>query len=248
MARQRADQPPPLRFRGPPTGLEAFAAGGLVAGGDLSATLKTSGPTPSIEPVPVVATPVGEAAAYVRLSLPAATPPGTYEGTMRAGETTVPVWLEVEPFPSLRLAPAQLNLELEAGGQADAHVTALNDGNTSLEIPNALAFGLFDVGGAERGIRAAFTTHEGGEARVAALADELAASHGGLARVQVAEGAGVLDPGEVRTLLLRLRLSESVEPARTYSGTLALYALRYYVRVVVLPAANRATTRRRKAG
>jgi hypothetical protein len=248
VARQRAEQPAPLRFRGPPTGLQTFASGALTEGVEVSVTLKVPGPTPSIEPLPVDVAPVAEGAAHLRLSLPPATPPGTYEGTMRAGDAAVPVSVEVESFPSLRLAPAQLNLEIQGGGQAEAHVTALNDGNVPVDIPSALAFGLFDVVGAERGIRAAFGTTEQGNDRVAALADELAASHGGLTRVQVADGAGELGPGEVRALLLRFRLSESVEPSRTYSGTLALYTLRYYVRVAVLPAADGATTRRRRAG
>lgn len=247
MARKRAEQPP-LRFRGPPAGLQAFAPAAVAADVELTATLKLPGPPPSIEPLGVDSAAVAGGAVHVRLSLPPTTPPGTYDGTMRAGDATIPVSVEVESFQSLRLAPPQLSLEADAGGEVEAHVTALNDGNVPLEIPNALAFGLFDVGGAERGIRAAFAAPEAGSRRVDALVDQLAASHGGLARVQVAEGAGELEPGEVRTLLLRLRLSESVEAGRTYSGTLALYTLRYYIRVAVRPAAKPVTTRKREAG
>jgi len=151
---------------------------------------------------------------------------------------------EVESYPSLRLAPAQLLVEAGPGDAVEAHVTALNDGNVPLELPEATAFGLFDVAGAERGVLAAFTSPEGGEARLGALADELAASHGGLVRVQIAEGAGVLAPGEVRALLLRLRLSDGLERGRTYSGTLSLHTLRYYVRVTV--GADESRPRRRK--
>jgi hypothetical protein len=202
----------------------------------------------SIEPLPIQAESVADGASHVRLSLPPTTPPGTYEGNLRAGTLQLPMSVEVEPYPSLRLAPAQLVLEAEPNATADAHVTALNDGNVPLEIPRASAFGLFDVEGAERGVRAAFTgTPARGRTRLDHLVEELADNHGGLVRVQVAEGAGSLDPGEVRPLLLRLRFSDTLERDRTYSGTWSLHTLRYYVRVTVPPATTQAT-RRRRAG
>jgi hypothetical protein len=248
VARRRADQPP-LRFRGPPAGLQAFAALApeTVAAPEARVTVDL-GKARSIEPLPIDAAAVADGASHVRLSLPPTTPPGTYEGSLRAGKVQLPLSVEVEPYPSLRLAPAQLLLEAEPKASVDVHVTALNDGNVPLEIPRASAFGLFEVDGAERSVRAAFTTTPArGRTRLDHLVEELADSHGGLVRVQIAEGSGTLDPGEVRALLIRLRFSDTLERDQTYSGTWSLHTLRYYVRVTVPPARAQAT-RRRRAG
>jgi hypothetical protein len=246
VARKRAE-PQPLRFRGAPIGMEAFAPTESVSVPDgAGATLRLPS-VAELEPLPLEASPLVGGTSYVRLSLPQTTPPGTYDGTMRLGETEVPVVAEVEPYPSLQLAPTQLQLEAEPGAQVEAHVTAFNDGNVSLEIGATHALGLFDVVGAERGIRAAFTADtEKGQRRLDRLVDELAESDGGLVRLQVTEGAGVLEPAELHQLRLVFRLSEDLEPGHTYSGTWALHNLRYYVRVVVPPAAKRPTRGRSK--
>jgi hypothetical protein len=248
MARKRAEpQPEPLRFRGAPAGLEGFAPTESVAGTPEAgaATLRLPS-VAELASLPVEASPLAGGTSYVRLSLPPATPPGTYDGTLRVGDGEVPVVAEVEPYPSLQLAPTQLQLEAEPGADVEAHVTALNDGNVPLEIAAADAFGLFDVRGAERSIRAAFTADtEQGERRIDRLVDELAGSHGGLVRVKVAEGAGPLAPGELRPLRLVFRVSETLERGQTYSGTWPLHSLRYYVRVVVPPAPEKKTTRGR---
>ena len=244
MARKRAQQQPPLRFRGAPVGLESFVPADRVAA--TGATVRIPA-VAELAPLALEASPIAGGAAYLRLSLPQSTPPGTYEGVLHVTEGDVPVVAEVEEYPSLQLAPTQLQLATEAGGEAEAHLTAVNDGNVPLEIGKAHAFGLFDVVGAERGIRAAFTEDAGeGRQRLDRLADELAASHGGLARVQVAEGEGVLEPGEVRDLRCVFRFSDDLEPGHTYSGTWPLHTLRYYVRVSVAQA--REKTRRRRAG
>ena len=244
MARKRARQQQPLRFRGAPVGLESFAPAERVA--PTGATVRIPA-VAELAPLALEASPVAGDAAYLRLSLPQSTPPGTYEGVLHAEEGDVPVVAEVEEYPSLQLAPSQLQLSAEVGGEAEAHLTALNDGNVPLEIGRTHAFGLFDVVGAERGIRAAFTDDvDQGRQRLDRLVDELAASHGGLARVRVTAGDGVLDPGDVRELRCVFRFSDDLEPGHTYSGTWPLHTLRYYVRVSV--AAAREKTRRRRAG
>ena len=227
--------------------MEALAPAELVTAEAAGAGVMLRLPSVSdLAPLPLDASPLPAGASYLRLSLPQTTPPGSYEGTIRLGEQEIPVVAEVESYASLQLAPTQLQLETVPGGETEAHVTALNDGNVGLEIGRAHAFGIFDVLGAERGIRAAFTADtDASERRLDRLIDELADSHGGLVRVQVAEGDGVLDPGAVRDLRVSFRFSDDLEPGHTYSGTWPLHTLRYYVRVAVAPAREQATRRRR---
>lgn len=246
MARKRAAEQPPLRFRGAPPGLETLAPPALLAGAEGAAvTLRLPGEVTELARMPLHAAPVGTAGAYLRFSLPETTPPGSYTGTAALGGAEYPVVAEVEPHVSLRLTPMLLTLEAEAGAEADAHVTILNDGNVAYEIGRAYAFGLFNPEGIEAAFGAGFREDT---ARGAGRFDrfvETLADHHEFARLQVSEGAGPLEPGEVRNLALGIRLPDRLERGRTYQGTWSLHNLGYTVRVTV---AGERPTRRRKAG
>jgi hypothetical protein len=225
--------------------MQTFAPTETVTAADLTVRLPS---VAELAPLPLETSPLTGGTSFVRLALPASTPPGTYDGTMRLGAKSVPIVAEVEPYVSLRLAPAQLQFEAAPGAEVTAHVTVFNDGNVPLELGSAHAFGLYDTTAAERSIRVALTaTVAPGERRVDRLVDELADGHGGLMRVKVAEGAGMLEPAGVAQLELLFRVADALEPGRTYSGTWPLHNVRYYVRVVV-PAEQkprRATSRGR---
>ena len=137
-------------------------------------------------------------------------PPGTYEGPGQGRRRGVPGRRGGnEPLPSSSSAAPTMGLEGRVGQvEEQVHVSVLNDGNVALEIAGAgYAFGLF----AERGRRGlAFATafredtERKGERRldrfVEGVADQGGGEHGGFVRVRVAEGSGVLEPGEVRSL------------------------------------------------
>ena len=248
MARARAEQPPLLRFRGPPPGMEAFAPATLVPAGVDPAAVTFDLPGRVAQIAALDALPARAGASYLRLSLPDTTPPGSYEGTARLGKTEFRVVAEVEPAPSLQITPTHLSLEAEPGAELEVHINALNDGNVPLEIRRTHAFGVFADQGVEEAFGAAFQTETAaGERRFDRFVETLADHHGGLVRVQVTEGDGALEPGDLRQLRLSLRLPTELEGGRTYAGTWSLPGLSYYVQAVVAPAAARAT-RRRKAG
>ena len=233
----------PLRFRGSPRIVEGLAPltpqQALTA--SLSLDLKLPRAVQQAAPLTVQTVPVGSAATRLRFSLPESTPPGTYEGTVRIGGESYPISVEVVPHPYLAIFPRQLMLEVASphggasqGSEATVDLTLVNSGNVPCEIGKAHAFGLFDVKGADRAIGAALSDpEEKGQARLNHLMDEAANNHGGLVRVNVREGTGIIEPGELRNLHVTLRFSDRLRPGNTYWGTWPLYNLEYYVKVHV---------------
>ena len=227
-------QQPLIRFRGAPPGLEAFGPGSLAAEGEGGGgvTLKLPGRASHLAELEAVEVDAG--ASHLRLSLPPATPPGSYEGTARVGERDYRIVVEVEPAPALRFAPGVLVVDAAAGGDAEAHVSVLNAGNVPLELGRAYAFGLFADDGIEEAFGAAFRAPEPkGERRFDVFVEELTDKHGGLARVRVVEGAGTLEPGQVGVLRLAFTFPKELEAGRTYAGTWPLHGSGYTVRVRV---------------
>lgn len=252
MARARAATQPPLRFRGAPPGLEAFAPSELVPEGTESATVVLAlGEVEQLAPID--ATDVGAGASHLLISLPKTTPPGSYQGRAKIGDKEYPVVAEVEPLPSLQFSPATIRLQAASGKEEQAHVSVLNDGNVALEIAGAYAFGLF----ADEGVELAFATafredKEKGERRFDRFVEGVAEQHGGFVRVRVSEGSGVLEPGALRSLGLVFRFPDGLQGGRTYGGALTIHGLSLGVRATVAPVSTtepKATTRaRRKAG
>ena len=257
-ARAAATQPPPLRLRGAPLGLSAFAPADLVPEGVEAATVVLK--LGKLEQLaPVRATEIGAGASHLLVSLAKTTPPGTYEGRVKVGDAEYPVVAEVEPLPSLQFSPQTIRLEAASGQEEQVHVSVLNDGNVALEVAGAYAFGLF----ADEGVELAFATAfredtEKGERRFDRFVEGVADQHGGFVRVRVADGAGVLEPGDVRSLGLVFRFPDGLESGRAYGGALTVHGVSLAVRATVAPASTtrdtnattaKATTRAsRKAG
>jgi hypothetical protein len=175
---------------------------------------------------------VGGKASRLQLSLSDSTPPGNYMGSVEMGGKSFSAEIRVEPYAHLALSPRQLILAAHAGEKQHANLSLANTGNVPCEIGSTYLFGLYDVHGAERGIGAAFRqTESTGEKRVERLLEELASGHAGTVRVQVEEGHGSIAPGEVRNLRLHLHFPAKLEVGHTYTGTLAMENLRYYVKV-----------------
>lgn len=178
--------------------------------------------------------PVGASATRLKFSLPESTPPGTYEGTAQIGGESYPIKVEVEPYPYLVISPRQLLLQIRPGADTTVDLTLVNSGNVPCEITKTHAFGIFDVKGVENSIGTALRdSKEKGQGRLNRLIDEVADHHGGLVRVTINEGVGVIKPGEFRNLRATLRLSDRLKPGYTYWGTWPLFNLKYYVRVYV---------------
>ena len=237
----------PLRFHGTPQlvqGLAPFRYADVLGGAAVQVTLpgKESG-APLVTNIQTEA--AGESFMFVRFDLPATTPAGTYKGEVSLDETRYPIEVEVEGRSQLHFSPRRLSLIAAPGSSIVVEMTVANGGNADADIPPVGAFGLFDVHGAERSIADAFRatgkelseTGDTGQQRLNILVDRLSQEHGGLARLQIQEGAGPLRPGEIRNIKLLIRMPESIKPGQVYSATWPIDRLRVAVRVVV-PAAN----------
>src|SRR5262249_36284390 len=184
-----------------------------------------------------------------RLMLPATTPPGTYDAKVRTPGGDVSALALVQERLHLTLTPSLLRITVPPDGRADQRLTVHNGGNAPCEIGRAYVFGLFESAGLDRAVGAGLQADVSGLDRLAAMTDSIAGSHGGLVRVTVREGSGVLDPGEARQLVTTLRFSDRIKAGVQYFATWRLHNLRTAVLVdVITPPATRSARPRSQSG
>lgn len=155
----------------------------------------------------------------LRIKLPLSTPPGAYKGSVQVGDNEVPIVVDVEARPRLRLFPRSLKASVTSGAVLNANFTVLNTGNSPVVIEKEYRFCVFERGGIDRAFFVALATDQAtSDRRIDRLVNELAVSHGGRVRLEIESGAGEIAPGEARDLRLVLRLSDRLRAGQTYSG------------------------------
>jgi hypothetical protein len=231
-ANRRSAALPAVRFEGTPTALDALVS---VPGGQRrEITVDVALPDmDSAQPVRALTAPVGESHTRVRLVLAAGTPPGAYDATVHTSHDDIPAVVLVKERSHLTLTPSILRIAAQPGGEVDQHLMVFNAGNVPCRIGRTYGFGLFDSEGLDRAVGAGLLADVSGLERVATMADSLADSHGGLVRVTVREGAGILNPGAARQLVTALRFSDQLKPGRQYFATWRLHDLHMAVFVDV---------------
>jgi len=228
----KADQAQLLRFRGSPRAIEALIPMGMPEAAERRLAVDLEVEAERKPPIVVHPIPMGASATRLRLVLPESTPPGTYKGTVQVGDARYPIEAQVDAYRHLRLSPSRLSLEAAAGSEVEVELTVVNGGNVTCEVGRAYALGLFDKDGLNRGTAAAFQEDAPrGQERVGRLMDEFAEGYGGFLRMKVEEGAGPLDPGELRNLKLKLKMPDRLKAGRNYFGTWSFHNLAYLVTV-----------------
>ena len=171
-----------------------------------------------------------------RLRLSADTPPGEYEVELADAEgRTQAARVSVQPRPRLRVQPAALRLSAAAGAKAGTELLLENRGNVPIEIGAVLVAGLFDDDGIEVAMAAAYNLDAQDVNQLVGHAFErLRAAHGGLLKLRVRRGAGVLAVGERRLLEIETRLGAKLAPGHAYHGVLELGGHGIAVEVQVL--------------
>lgn len=155
----------------------------------------------------------------IRVSLPRTTPPGTYEATVLLPEGEQPVVLEVQPQARLRFYPRRLAIAGSADERVTATLTALNEGNGSIDLPKTGGVGLYEETALECALgRAMRAERREGERLLDRILEEFAGEFGGTMRLSIETGAGPLGPDEARELALVLHLPDRLEPGKTYDG------------------------------
>lgn len=232
-ANQRAAAPPAIRFEGPPTGVTALV--GVPANQRRGITVDVVLPgMDSAQPVRALTAQAGETHTHVRLVLAASTPPGIYDAVVHTPGGDISAEALVQERPHLTLTPRGLRMTVPPGGEASQQLVVFNAGNTPCQIGRTYGFGLFESQGLDRAVGTGLQADVGGLDRLAAMTDSLADSHGGLVRMTVRKGAGVLNPGEARQLVTALRFSGRLKPGLQYSATWRLHDLRTAVHVNVV--------------
>ena len=229
----RGDGTAIVRFRGSPERLTGSVS--LPSGGPLNLEVRLNLPKELGGSVPVYAQPLAAdigAQAWLRLSLPTSTPPGTYAGTIRLGERPHKVAVEVEPRLQLRFSPVGLVLRGAPGSPVTGSFTLFNTGNVPFEVRHVYAFGVFDVDGLDNAFGQTFRARlQPGERRIDRFAEALTEGHGGLVRVRVVKGGGEVPPNNFREVEATFQLPGRMRRGRTYAGTLPLDYARYGVRI-----------------
>ncbi len=217
-----------FRFRGTPNGVECLAPLHLEADRNARHHTHLFLPLPHSEISASALRVFTVSSGIFRLwfPLPPHTAPGTYEGNARIGSTDYPITVEVEAQENLVLSPSQLNVVANPGEQITAHFSLANAGNVACEMGSAHLVGLYDVEGMERAIGATFREPEAeGKDKAARLMDHLANEHGGVIRIHIEQGEGLIAPGEVRELVARLRFPDTMKPGRSYTGSWVMHNL-----------------------
>ena len=218
-ARAKASDAAPIRFTGRPNRLDAALPVAVTAGTapELQVDLDVPDGT---EPAVGYASRPGTTALGLRLALPDSTPAGTYKGVVTIGDAKHPMVVEIQERRRVVVTPARVALTLSLPGrEASTELHVLNAGNAPLDLAAKQAFGLFEDHGLDRSLARAWTDARArGVDRFGVLADELAASHGGPVRVRLAEGAGVLEPGESRIVNVVFEFQGELIAGRGYFG------------------------------
>jgi len=226
-----------IQFRGSPSDLEGLvpiAFQDVVSSGAPLLYLNLPKSRRYAEPLTIQAESAGQAATLLRISLPE-TPPGKYEAICQIGKERYETLIEVQAEALLVVSPTHLTLQAAAGSEVSAEITIVNSGNIAVDIPAKLKVGLLDLKGPERAFGIALQEKaKAGYERINQFVEELAASHSGQLSLVVDHGAGTLDMGQMRRLQISLRVPERLKAGRTYSGTLMLLNLAYYIEILVM--------------
>jgi hypothetical protein len=210
----------PLRFRGVPALVEGFVPiphAELLTGAREVAIDRLSGD----EHVAVQSVPHGPQS-EIRFVLPETTPPGEYPGTLRLGDRSFKIVVQVDADTSLSAVPGRIDL-VSDGREVHETLTILNAGNTVATIEARYGLGLFAQSGLDRMLgKTLGTDAPDGRARIDTFMSAAADEYGGLVVATVTEGAGPLEPGQARSVAFAFTFPQKTRPGGSYFGYLAV--------------------------
>jgi len=232
--RAAAEDGAAIRMRGIPASLSGIIAEGASQSGDVMIGL-ASYPTPDAPLELHVQIDIDPR--IIRVTMPADTPPGSYQGTLTNGDEQrqQPIVLDVEPAPHVRVVPEQMRLlDAKPGSTVHRSLTVLNAGNVPVELRRVQAFGVFMAGGVERALRRGYVhTLARNERRVDVITNHLAEAHGGLVKMTITQGAGTIAPGALQPIEVAVKIPTGLTAGSTYGGNWELDGLVYPVTITV---------------
>lgn len=172
----------------------------------------------------------------LHLRLPRTTPPGTYSGTVKIEEHDQPIVIEVEPRKRISFSPKQTTICCKSGERIELCFTMINMGNVPLTIPKVSGFGLYQKQGMDHAVGAAFHKQlSEGERRIDSFMEALHDGYGGVVKLKIQEGAGILDPGDSREVTVVLQIPSQTVPGNEYWGLWSIYDYNYKIEIELLP-------------
>ena len=230
-----------VRIRGAPPNL--FAALQLSVLPDQAISVSLDSPGSAVQKAFELAPPVVRLSAVsdvglsrLHLRLPRSMPPGTYQGTMEIEDQTQALVVEVEPRKRISMYPKRATISGQAGGRADLRLTLINLGNVPLPVPRAAGFGLFHKQGMDLAVGRTFQQKQlRDERRVDRFMEALYEGYGGVVKLRVQKGSGILKPGESRDVTIVFQIPSQVLPGNTYWGLWSIHDYNYKIEIEVLP-------------
>jgi hypothetical protein len=151
-------------------------------------------------------------------------PPGEHRGTLELGEASAEVTVTAPEHVSLAFTPQRLRVS--AGrGDAAARLTLHNRGNVPLRLPWRAGVGLDHPDRLTEAVHHALRTrgHRGWEEAADRATERMAGGELRPALVYFGEEPPTLQPGESRTVEVRVRLPRGLQGGRAYAGTVHVH-------------------------
>lgn len=155
----------------------------------------------------------------VKIRLPEATPPGNYKGTIKSGEQEFPVSIRVNEKMRLQISPVTLHISGKPAEKVQVQLLLTNKGNVPIEIPERDAIGIYD----DDGLEVAFATSyrmdtDDPLVLLKTFIGKLREGHGGLLKIRVLAGAGILPPASQKCLTVEIALPEKIKANHNFHG------------------------------
>lgn len=175
-----------------------------------------------------------EGAADVWVRIGRGTPPGSYAATMRIADKSYPIEIKIVPAPRVRARPTVLRFAGHPTGETEAQFIVMNDGNTDVTIPRYCAVGIYDDQGIDEAFAHTYRQNtDDPDKLLGQWLRKLREGRGGLLKIQITHGAGVLHPMTNRLIALTARLPSTVKPGHSYNGIWSLETLRQRIELTV---------------
>ena len=221
MVRQaKAQQSPPLRFRGLPQRLKLSSEslqGHESVELELPPTLLPFADSQTLS-LPVRSS--RQSGSTLRVGLARTTPPGRYPAELRLSGKTVPVEFEIAPAPRIDVFPVSVDFTGVAGADAEVELSVSNRGNMPVEIPERSVAGIFDDDGLELAFAETYREETDDPVRLLGCwLRSLRNGYGGLMKIRAVEGAGLLPPAGERRVRLSAHLPSILRRGHSYHGT-----------------------------
>jgi hypothetical protein len=171
----------------------------------------------------------------LRVKLNANTPPGLYMATVKTKGKSLPVEIHVEEHTRVTVTPTRLSISGKSGSKVTISAMFINRGNTAIEIPRTDAIGIYD----DKGLETAFaSTYRQDSEDINELLKhfigKLRAGHGGLLKLRLTKGYGLLEPEERALVEIEAQIPSRLKPGHHFHGVWRVASINFAIKLAVI--------------